>query len=126
MTETVSAIRAVNDIFEQHLREGDAAALVRDYYVAEPFVVPPDLPLVRDAKAIEAFFAETMKAVSNCRLEPHTVREYGDIAIELGEGTMTMKDQTASPGKCRYLIVWKRTGDGWKVETDFFSYGPLT
>jgi ketosteroid isomerase-like protein len=125
MSDTKAAIRASTDLFEQHIRDGDAAALVRDYYVAEPFVVPPDLPLVRDPKAIEAFFAETMKAVSDCRLEPHEIREYGDIAIELGEGTLTMKEEGAAQGKCRYLIVWKRTSEGWKVETDFFSYGPL-
>lgn len=125
MSDTKSMIRARTDTFEQHLSDGDAAALVRDYYVGEPFVIPPDLPLVRDPKAIEAFFADTMKAVAGCRLEPHEIREYGDVAIELGEGTMTMKDSSAAPGKCRYLIVWKRTGDGWRAEFDFFSYGPL-
>lgn len=118
MTETVSAIRAVNDIFEQHLREGDAAALVRDYYVAEPFVVPPDLPLVRDAKAIEAFFVNRRAKLTPYR-RPIWTPPFGGAAVipvvdRRGPRTTTRTVRCAGGGvRGRSLLTHRVNRRGW-------------
>jgi ketosteroid isomerase-like protein len=128
MTDTLdavkAAIRAASDRFEANFSAGDAHALVADYYTAEPMMCAPDMPLIRGRGAIEALFSEIVKGVSSCRLTQREVKYGGgDLASELGAAQLAMRDGTQA--EARYLIVWRKTEEGWRVETDFFAYGAL-
>jgi ketosteroid isomerase-like protein len=51
--------------------------------------------------------------VSNYKLEDVTVRIYGETALVQATGFFTRKD--GAPGMCRYIDVYVRSGDDWKV-----------
>jgi ketosteroid isomerase-like protein len=125
LAEVKREIRARSDRFEQFFAAGDAAGLVADYYVDDPIMSAPDMELLRGRAAIETLFAAIMKDVATCRLEQVEVRVDRDLAYEVSRAYLGMKDPSAPQAACRYVINWRRTADGWRVESDFFAYGVL-
>jgi ketosteroid isomerase-like protein len=63
----------------------------------------------------EAFLRRTAGGpyVSDYRLEEVQVRIYGETALVQAAGFFTRKD--GQPGMCRYVDVYVRTTDDWKV-----------
>ena len=63
----------------------------------------------------DAFLEHTSRGpyVANYRLEDVTVRIYGETALVQATGRFTRKD--GAPGMCRYIDVYVRSGDDWKV-----------
>jgi ketosteroid isomerase-like protein len=63
----------------------------------------------------EAFLRRTAGGpyVSNYRLEDVQVRIYGETALVQAAGFFTRQD--GQPGMCRYVDVYVRTADDWKV-----------
>jgi ketosteroid isomerase-like protein len=63
----------------------------------------------------ESFLERTSRGpyVSNYRLEDVNVRIYGETALVQATGLFTRKD--GAPGMCRYIDVYVRTADDWKV-----------
>ncbi len=116
-------IRRRSDNFEEFFRNGDAAGLVNDYYVNEPMMSAPDVPLLRSRGDIQGLFTELMKTTAECRLVQEEVRTSGDLAYELGRGLIASKDGEES--EARYTIIWRKVPDGWRVELDFFAFGNL-
>ncbi|MFO7552453.1 MAG: hypothetical protein R6W80_13680 [Haliea sp.] len=126
LSNVQAEIRRKSDEFEEHFRNGRARELVRDYYVRDrPAMSAPDSPLLTDHESIADLFAGLMESMSDCRLYQHDVRVSGERAYELGGAFIKSRDQSAGELECRYLIVWRNTEDGWRVETDFFAFGKL-
>lgn len=123
--EIRQAIRVRSDLFEKHFAASNAAGLVADYYVDEPIMSAADTPLLRGRAAIVALFAEVMKAFVRCRLVQVEVRAGGELAYEVSRAILEPREPGAEPTECRYMIAWRRTADGWRVETDFFAWGKL-
>lgn len=121
-TEVARAIRERSDVFERHFAAGNAQGLVSDYYVDEPMMSAPDAPLLRGRAAITELFTQVMRAFSACRLEQVEIRRGGDLAYEIGRAILTPREG-GDPANCRYVIAWRRTSAGWRVETDFFAWG---
>ena len=63
----------------------------------------------------EAFLEHTSRGpyVANYKLEDVMVRIYGETALVQATGLFTRKD--GAPGTCRYIDVYVRSGDDWKV-----------
>lgn len=120
-----AAIRARSDNFERFFAAGDAAGLVNDYYVDDPIMSASDLALLRGRDAIRGLFTDIMKGFSACRLKQVEVRADRDMAYEVSSAYLVPKDPSQAEIECRYVIVWRRGADGWRVETDFFAYGAL-
>mgnify|MGYP006304588563 CR=1 FL=1 len=124
--EVRAEIRRKSDEFEEHFRNGRARELVRDYYVKDqPTMSAPDSPLLTDHDSIAQLFTGLMETMADCRLYQHDVRVSGDKAYELGGAFIKPREEEEGEAECRYLIVWRNTEDGWRVETDFFAFGKL-
>ncbi len=122
-SEVKAEIRRRSDNFERFFRNGQAAELVADYYVDEPLMSAPDMPLLRSRAEIQKVFEGLVQQFAESRLFNEIVRVSGDRAYELGRCEIVGKD--GSQSDCRYLIVWRKAADGWRVETDFFAFGKL-
>ena len=120
-------IRERSDVFERRFADGDAAALVADYYVSDAqglLVSAPDAPALRDRAATRALFAALFKDFSRARQVPHLIRADGDLAYEVSNSYLTPRAGGADV-EFRYVAVWRRCEDTWRVETDFFATGPI-
>lgn len=120
-------IRERSDVFERRFADGDAAALVADYYVSDEqglLVSAPDAPALRDRAATTALFAALFKDFWRARQVPHLIRGDGDLAYEVSNSYLTPRAGGADV-EFRYVAVWRRCEDTWRVETDFFATGPI-
>lgn len=124
--EAAAAIRERSDTFERHFSAGDAKALVAAYYVPdteEPLLSVPDAPLIRGSAGIEAAFGDILQMFSACKLENAEIHATDGMAHELGRCDLTGRDGSTSTA--RYSILWRRTGGGWRVQSDFLAFGDL-
>ena len=120
-------IRKRSDVFEKHFADGDASALVADYYVPDamaPVVSAPDAPALRDHASIAALFDALFRDFSRARQVPHFIRADGDMAYEVSNSYLTPRAGGADV-EFRYVAVWRRCADTWRVEADFFATGPI-
>jgi ketosteroid isomerase-like protein len=120
-------IRNRSDVFEKHFAAGNAEALVADYYVSDAqglLVSAPDAPALRDRASTAALFAALFKDFSRARQVAHVVRGDGDLAYEVSNSYLTPRAGGADV-EFRYVAVWRKCADTWRVETDFFATGPI-
>lgn len=118
-------IRRRSDNFEQFFRSGDAAGLVNDYYVENPKLSAPDGPVMTNRADITDMFQTLIGGFSAIKLTQHDVWASGEMAYELGSARLTPKDPNGEMMDARYVIVWRKVRDGWRVELDFFASGKL-
>lgn len=120
-------IRERSDLFEKHFADGNAAALVADYYVADaqiPVVSAPDAPALCDHASITSLFAALFNDFSRARQVPRFIRADQNLAYEVSNSYLTPKAGGAEL-EFRYVAAWRRCEDTWRVEADFFALGPL-
>ncbi len=122
-------IEAQCALFSENFRNGEIEKLVEDYYTAEPLMSAPDAPLLRGRDNIAgALGALKVSGVSDIVLKPVEVRldEDGDTAYEFGSATVKA-DTPDGPVEqaMRYLVVWRPTDAGWRVDADLFAPGPV-
>ena len=58
--------------------------------------------------------------------EPLEVEVAGELAYEIGRGVLTVRggagpDSGTSEVVVRYVIVWRRQGDGWQIAIDIWN-----
>jgi len=120
-------IKVRSDLFEQHFAAGDAAALVRDYYVPDadgPLVSAGDGPAIVGRAAITALFEQFVQGFEKARQVPRFISGDVDLAYEVSNSYLTPRGG-GEEIEFRYVATWRRCDDTWRVETDFFAPGPL-
>ena len=97
--------------------DGDAAG-VSALYTGDGQLAPPNSDVVAGTDAIAGFWQAVMDmGLKGATLETLELEEYGDTAIEQGRYQLTDEGgNVADHGK--YLVIWKRDGDDWKLHRD--------
>lgn len=117
------AIASAVETFADAFARGDAAA-VAAWYTADATLLPPDNPLVKGREAIQTFWQGAMGAgVREAKLETLEVESRGDLAYEVGRFEMAVQppggERAEMAGK--YVVVWKREGDDWRMHVDIWN-----
>lgn len=112
-------IQKASDHFSETFKSGDADAMA-DLYTANGVLYPPDSPPVRGSENIKAFWQAIFDAgITDAKLKTITADGYGNHAIEEGEVTIFVGDQMV--GKEKYLVVWHKVNNEWKLHQDMFN-----
>ena len=114
-----SAIQTFGDAFGR----GDAAA-VAAWYTGDATLLPPGSPMTKGRDAIRDFWQGAMSTgVTEARLESVEVESRGDLAYEVGRFEMAMQPPGGERAEVRgkYVVVWKREGDGWRMHVDIWN-----
>ncbi len=111
-------IQALEDEFARALMDKDAEAIATLY--AEDMIVLPNEKPMMDSKEemladMKKDFAEDSTRL-NIRFEVLDVMAEDDLVIETGRSVSTLADGKEREGK--YLVVWKKTGETYKVLRD--------
>ena len=123
--QTVEAdIRNTNHQFEQAFGKKDAAALGR-MYTDHAVALPPGSPMAEGRDAIQKLWQNAIDVgIQNLSLHTIGVEDYGNAARELGRFTLDAPDENQNmvtlEGK--YVVIWKKTGDGWRLDTDIWNF----
>ena len=110
---TMDDVRAVNDAYEKAVANQDVASVV-SLYTSDATLMPPNAPLAKGTKALEAVFNGYIEAGANSlTLETIELDAQGDAVIEVGRYTLGIQTPDgAMEDVGKYLQVFKRQGDG--------------
>jgi ketosteroid isomerase-like protein len=93
-----------------------------DLHAANARQLPPNAEAVVGAEALRATWegmATTEGFSATWESSEVHVSDAGDMAYDLGTGTITTPDGQATPFK--YVVVWVKENGEWKVAVDIFS-----
>ncbi len=117
------AIDAVFQGYLEGLRRGDVGAVVSSY--AEDAVqLPPNADIVHGRKRVKEFTEATVqRGFVDAILTERELTVSGDVAYEIGQYTEKFrpKGKERSEIKGKYLLVFKRTADGWKIHREIWN-----
>lgn len=119
--EVEAAIEAAAADMAEAMNAGDAEA-VAALYTEDGVMMPPGGEAVTGRAAVEAAISEHFEAMPGMRLtfETREVKAVHDYAIEIG-GYVAEDADGAHLDHGKYLTVWTRTDDGWKVARDIWN-----
>lgn len=122
---------------EQRIREldrlwGEAATGKRldevvALYAADATVLWPDTPPIKGTMAIRKAWQQMLSGIDGLELRftPETivVSSDGQVASDYGEVRMQQKTNpyTTTIQLAKYLVVWKKVNDTWKVYYDSYN-----
>lgn len=116
-------IDAANAKFVAAFNKGDAAA-IGQLYIENATALPPGAPMAKGRAAIQAFWQGAIQSgLKNAALKALQVDQFGSAAREIGEFSLdapnAQKQLVHVEGK--YVVLWRRTGGSWKLDTDIWN-----
>lgn len=120
--EDSAAIATLNQGFSDAFGRGDAAGIAA-VYTSDATLLPPGGASVTGATDIKEFWQGVLEAGgTSLELETVALDQHGDIACEIGRGTLVVVDgDTTTTSPIKYVVFWLRTPDGWRYETDIWN-----
>jgi ketosteroid isomerase-like protein len=114
-----SAVRRQCTQFADHYGRGDFAGLIAHYYTDDAGMLAPAAPVLRGREAIRAGLASLREAgFVQASLEPVHLESDRTLGYEVGRARLT----SATGDKvARYVVIWKKGADGWRVQWDMFA-----
>jgi len=113
-----------NEKFTQYVRKGDISGLA-SLYTEDACLMPANSPAVVGRDNIKAFWdaaAQTM-GVKDAALSTVELLGEGDTVTEYGEYKLKVQQEGQEPGEDtgKYVVLWKKTPEGWKLHWDIFN-----
>ena len=100
----------------------DSASSAR-MHTGDALLLPPGGVLVEGRDAVEEFMAVPSTAtISDTDIRTLRLDVDGDHAYHVGTYAYTLTDSGVEQRKHgRFVMIWRRTGDGWKVAIDIWD-----
>jgi ketosteroid isomerase-like protein len=122
----IEKILSVSRAFSEAYMDEDIETL-SDYYSVDAKIMPPNAPIIKGHAAIYKRWTlpEGIDIVLHQAI-PEEIRVNGNFAHDYGiyNGTTKNADQQESHWQGKYLIVWKKVGDDWKIYLDIWNNMP--
>jgi uncharacterized protein (TIGR02246 family) len=116
-------IDAVNAKWIEYFNKGDFAGIA-SLYTTDATAFPPGAPMVKGAAAIGAMWKSTAEQISDPKLTTLDVKSLGPSAArEIGTYSLKTKGPTPQEVTGKYVVVWEKVGDDWKLATDIWNDG---
>lgn len=120
------AIAKANENFSRGFVQNDAS-ITASGFADDAVIFPPDAGMIQGKSAIEAFWRSVMASgVKEVSLNTVELSEGGDYVQERGTGVLKVQQPGGSSGSqnIKYVVVWKRTPDGWRNMWDIWNNSP--
>jgi uncharacterized protein (TIGR02246 family) len=121
-----AAIEQVNTLFSEAIARGDAQAIAK-LYTEDAMLLPERGELVKGRQAIGEFWKTAMDGgVKSVTVTTLDVGGSGDLAHEVGTVLLTLQAEGRPPAtaSAKFVVVWKREADGWKIHRDIWNDPP--
>ena len=116
-------IEAVNAKWAEFFNKGDFAG-VASLYTADANAFPPGSAMVQGGAAIGAMWKSMAEKVSDPKLTTLDVKSLGPSAArEIGTFSLKTKGPTPQEVTGKYVVVWEKVGDNWKLAADIWNDG---
>jgi len=111
-------IEAASKRFAETLGKGEAAKIA-GMYAEGARLMPPNGPMIQEAKGIQDFWQGFIKTGAKLSLTTSHVEAQGNVAIEVGTYELVSPDNTRDVGK--FVVVWRRYKKDWKLAIDIWN-----
>ena len=122
LEEAKKAIAASNEIYFQGFAKGDSSIFI-DRYAKDCWIMPPGAPTLCGADAPYEFFRTAFNEFGLRNGKLITIDIFGDgVDFVTEEGfwqSFDADNKLLDNGK--FLVLWKKTADGWKMYRDSFN-----
>jgi uncharacterized protein (TIGR02246 family) len=118
-----AAIEQAGVRFAEAYASGDAKA-VAAFYTEDAIAFPPGGEMVKGRQAIQQMWQSTMDdGVKSLAFTVVDVGASGDLVHETGIARMNIQPAGKDPttASVKYVVVWKRQGDDWKLHRDIWN-----
>ena len=116
-------IEAVNAKWIELFNKGDFAG-VGSLYTAGATAFPPGSAMVRGNAAIGAMWKSIAEEVGDPKLMTLDVKPLGPSAArEIGTVSLKTKGPNPKDVTGKYLVVWEKVGNDWKLAADIWNDG---
>lgn len=118
-------IRSAERALEEALESPDQTAWV-SHYTEDALFVGPGSPAVQGREALLEM-ARTMIPLSSVTIDAERTEGSGDVACAYGNASWVNggPPQTGAATNVRFVIVWRREGDGvWRVALEMLAAAP--
>jgi uncharacterized protein (TIGR02246 family) len=116
-------IEAVNAKWIELFNKGDFAG-VASLYTEDATAFPPGSPMAKGRAAIEAMWKKMAEQVSDPKITTLDLKSLGPSAArEIGTFSLTTKGASARELTGKYLVVWEKVGNDWKLAADIWNDG---
>jgi uncharacterized protein (TIGR02246 family) len=121
LAQDKATVQQLEDRWAEAFNRADIASVVA-MYTDDAYVLPPGGDMVKGRSAIEAFWAAASKDLRDVKLVTMDVVPLGnDAAREIGTVTARTKGQPSKEISGKYVLILRKVGDGWKIETDIWN-----
>ncbi len=125
MTTARDGIEATMKTFLESLSGGDAAG-VAALYTDDAALLPPEAARIDGREGIQGFWQALIDAgVRDVTVTQQEVDDFGDVANDVGTISATAPSEDGGRVQLagKYLVVWKRGGDGtWRLHRDIWNF----
>ncbi|MEK9282962.1 SgcJ/EcaC family oxidoreductase [Bradyrhizobium sp. ISRA442] len=116
-------IAAINAKWIELFNKGDFSGIA-SLYSTDATAFPPGSPIVHGRAAIEAMWKSMAEQIGDPKLTTVDVRPLGPAAArEIGTFVLKTKGPTPQEVTGKYVVVWEKIGDEWKLATDIWNDG---
>ena len=116
-------IEAANAKWIEFFNKGDFAGIA-SFYTADAIAFPPGSAMVQGRAAIEAMWKSMAEKVGDPILTTLDVKPLGPSAArEIGNFSLKTKGPTPQEVSGKYVVVWEKVGNDWKLATDIWNEG---
>ena len=116
-------IEAANTKLTEFFSKGDFPGIA-SLYTADAVALPPGSAMVQGRAAIEAMWKGMAEQVSGPKLTTLDVKPLGPSeAREIGTFSLKTKGPTPQEVSGKYVVVWEKVGNDWKLATDIWNDG---
>ena len=116
-------IEAVNAKWTEFFNKGDFAG-VASLYTADAIAFPPGSAMVHGGTAIGAMWKSMAEQVSDPKVVTLDVKPlHPSAAREIGTFSLKTKGPTPQEVTGKYVVVWEKVGDDWKLAADIWNDG---
>jgi uncharacterized protein (TIGR02246 family) len=116
-------IDAANAKWIEYFNKGDFAGIA-SLYTTDATAFPPGAAMVKGAAAIGAMWKATAEQISDPKLTTLDVQSLGPSAArEIGIYSLKTRGPTPQEVTGKYVVVWEKVGDDWKLATDIWNDG---
>jgi uncharacterized protein (TIGR02246 family) len=116
-------IEAVNARWTEFFNKGDFAG-VASLYTTDATAFPPGSAMVQGGAAIGAMWKSMAEQVRDPKVTTLDVKSLGPSAArEIGTFSLKTKGPTPQEVTGKYVVVWEKVGNDWKLAADIWNDG---
>lgn len=116
-------IEAANAKWVEFFNKGDFAGIA-SLYTSDATAFPPGSAMVKGNAAIGAMWKSVAEQVGDPKLSTLDVKPLGPSAArEIGTFSLKTKGPDPKDLTGKYVVVWEKDGDDWKLAADIWNDG---